>query len=1290
MFRSLEAGKLSREEDNTTAEPVEVVSRFGMGTMPPSQEVQWDLEQAPPGGTFLVLNVGTNTVGLGSSCFFQTFPPVAIRTASPPKAGPFAASSLDADGSDQDAVEEIATAVAADGGGRGDSAHQGPALPKSPPRRGRRKGKDDDPGWVRDMDERGRSGSSACGKAAAKSKQLRQVGNPSEEASMGGDANASSSSEENPTGLIEVRQDYLPRCSDGGETDGGENGLISSVEEPPPYLVSLLHYFGWTVTIDGADGAAYTSPKGVIYHSLPKVFETFLHDSSKGEEEERSLAEPLDGGGLHDSSKGEEKESSFAQPLVGGGMGAPDLNQPTGLSTRDVAKGRLKKRQDRKKKRQGRKKKTDARVAIAAPVIPQLQPLATVVEVSEKDGKRPPVLPKETVSPSKEVNQMAITRRVTRRSSSKNESLNVQLPGPRRSARLSGKHTFYGSDSDPEDDVSLYSPETDEEMLSSLNSGEAKEVCVVKSEGCREQEVPGSEDPDCCTEIIIEGNQSGSYTMHQENAALEIRRSGHGSEEQFRITMEINLERKCESNLADLSDIQNTNVVKSSDGELSMSTPEMLNIAHEEPNSCKYHLMIRETEKFDNNSMVPAINAQNNSTEVKRYMDLNMKDVTEDVETGIEMGVDARFSTSSTHAVNSLASENDEEPRASAVEVENTKGGKCVPDDVSAKDLAEHVTCDTLKAQAEPKSKNPEKTATKKKGSKKSLRQGDNLKVQVPLTSTPLKPASKRKSAYAGCSNEKRKKGRPRHALAVQENVKDDQQKEIPLQKKVTALSWLIDAGILSEGEVLVHKVKNDRTNHLTGLATRNGIVCLCCNKTMSLSEFEIHAGRDLCQPWYNICLESGKSLMQCQMEAWKKEKNMRQVGFQTVGADGLDPSDDTCGVCADGGNLICCDGCPSTFHQDCIMLNDFPEGRWHCPYCVCTFCLAIEDGSDKLSQMTLFTCQQCYRKYHWECTSESCQPENFAESLLFCGKNCREVDAGLFRLLGVVNKIEEGFSWTLLKRLDEHEELNSDSQLLFMMECNRKLSMALSVLNECFMPVVDNKTGVELISHAVYNCGSNFRRLNYAGFYGAILEKDEEIISVASLRFHGRDLAEMPFMGTRSPHHRQNMCHRLLKAIEDLLSSLHVKKLIVPATPELLETWMTSFAFQPLEQSNEDEIRSFSLLVLPRTSLLQKSISPKGEEYDLAGATAGEVAPGAQDVRSDVGKQTNSGSTVVGDHGPSPRRNLETDEDTDKHAAPVQSQTEVKTCHPAGDARGAALRPGSSTGPVPETPHPA
>lgn len=70
------------------------------------------------------------------------------------------------------------------------------------------------------------------------------------------------------------------------------------------------------------------------------------------------------------------------------------------------------------------------------------------------------------------------------------------------------------------------------------------------------------------------------------------------------------------------------------------------------------------------------------------------------------------------------------------------------------------------------------------------------------------------------------------------------------------------------------------------------------------------------------------------------------------------------------------------------------------------------------------------------------------------------------------MNEIGEGFSCVLLKRLEEHEGVSSDERVLLTMECNRRLSMALLVFNECFMPAVDFRTGVDMISHAVFNCG--------------------------------------------------------------------------------------------------------------------------------------------------------------------------------------------------------------------------
>lgn len=148
----------------------------------------------------------------------------------------------------------------------------------------------------------------------------------------------------------------------------------------------------------------------------------------------------------------------------------------------------------------------------------------------------------------------------------------------------------------------------------------------------------------------------------------------------------------------------------------------------------------------------------------------------------------------------------------------------------------------------------------------------------------------------------------------------------VPKVTKRTVMSWLISLSIVKENELVWYLEGALAWNILgKGRVNREGIICKCCSVQMTVSEFEAHLGHQTGKPYQHVYLAASRvSLFACQVKAWENRdeiENRRYNNIQPEAVSG-DKNDDACMICADGGELICCERCPSTFHYKCLFME--------------------------------------------------------------------------------------------------------------------------------------------------------------------------------------------------------------------------------------------------------------------------------------------------------------------------------------------------------------------------------
>ncbi|GAB4833169.1 hypothetical protein Ancab_031414 [Ancistrocladus abbreviatus] len=407
-------------------------------------------------------------------------------------------------------------------------------------------------------------------------------------------------------------------------------------------------------------------------------------------------------------------------------------------------------------------------------------------------------------------------------------------------------------------------------------------------------------------------------------------------------------------------------------------------------------------------------------------------------------------------------------------------------------------------------------------------------------------------------------------------------------------LSWLIDNNVVLPRTKVYYCSRKDCQPLAEGRVTRDGIRCSCCLKVFTLTGFEAHAGSSLHRPSANIFLEDGRSLVECQMQMIQSNPTSLSSEPLELGRKNRHKikNDHICSVCHYGGKLILCDQCPSSYHTSCLNMQKVTGSVRHVvvEFVVKTNLMMMRNNSRVKAYFAVTNVS--VNVNHVSCMSNrgmvgiDARPKD----AWFCCKMCEKICLGLQMLLGKrINVGPDNLTWTLIKHMRHEIDDPGQPNAEDVADNYSKLSVALEVMHECFERVKEPRTRRDLVEDVIFSRGSELKRLNFRGFYTVILEKNDEMITVATVRVYGEKVAEVPLVGTRFQYRRLGMCRVLMNELENMLVGLGVERLILPAVPSVLNTWTTAFGFSQMTKSERSEFLGYTFLDFQDTVMCQK-----------------------------------------------------------------------------------------------------
>lgn len=443
---------------------------------------------------------------------------------------------------------------------------------------------------------------------------------------------------------------------------------------------------------------------------------------------------------------------------------------------------------------------------------------------------------------------------------------------------------------------------------------------------------------------------------------------------------------------------------------------------------------------------------------------------------------------------------------------------------------------------------------------------------------------------------------------------------------------------VLLDGTEVAYYVDGQRK--VDGYIKDQRIYCNHCNKVVSPSAFEAHAGEgSRRKPYDNIFTSNGVSLHELSM---KISKDMELSERET---------DDLCRECGLGGDIFACKMCPRSFHLACVGLSEVPS-EWFCDNCTilvqkekalaanknakaagrqagvdsieqimkrairivpisddlggCALCKKKDFNNAVFDERTVILCDQCEKEYHVGCLRSQWQVDlkELPEGEWFCCSRCSEIRSSLDKIISIGAQPLSESDIDIIRKKHESRSLimDNDAEIRWQLLAGRSatedgnllLSSAVPIIHQSFDPIVEAHTGRDLIPEMV-----NGRRpkdgmpgQDYSGMYCAVLLSGSTVVSAALLRVMGGDVAELPLVATSMDLQGLGYFQVLFSCLERMLTSLKIKHFMLPAAHEAESIWMNKFGFSRIPQEElEAYLNGAHLTVFHGTANLYKAV---------------------------------------------------------------------------------------------------